>query len=157
MSLVGNVHLEDRDGDGRISVRRIFGRLIFKMGNGWNWVNIVFKSGLWYTRSLTFGIWYHSLDVSVKINVERSSWPDSSILLRDRETVTTEFVWIWFEHWTEIYREPSNIVMTTNSSLTSPSDARLTLLIQCSPKYYSRIQSVPQRKHHTSPLQRSIY
>jgi hypothetical protein len=42
-------------------------------------------------------------------------------------------------------------------SSVTPNEFRHGIMKQsrCSPKYYLRIKSVPQRKHHTSPLQRS--
>jgi hypothetical protein len=41
-------HLEDQEGDGKITVNWILGRRVMRMGDGWNRIRIVSSGGLWY-------------------------------------------------------------------------------------------------------------
>jgi hypothetical protein len=38
--------LKDRERDGRITLRRMLGRQVVRAGDGWNWLRIVFNSGV---------------------------------------------------------------------------------------------------------------
>jgi hypothetical protein len=43
-----NVHFEDRETDGKITLKWTLKKSIVRMEGGWNWLRIVFNGGLWY-------------------------------------------------------------------------------------------------------------
>jgi len=60
-NLLGNVHLEDRKGDGRRTLRWIFGWWVVRRGGGCNLLKIVSNDGHWYWRCCTLWFLYHNV------------------------------------------------------------------------------------------------
>jgi hypothetical protein len=71
-NVLENIHLEDREWDGRITSKWLLRRYVETIGTGWNWLRIVSIAVLWFQRCWTFGLLPNSLVGLQHTTFERS-------------------------------------------------------------------------------------